>query len=200
MTHNVTLPTRYLTSRSTWPAIFPGRYLPRLPFLGLPATICGILAIATLVAPEWIDSILPNFRQRYLPIVSFVVALALLGSIWRLVKATVGLLFFGAAALALIYSVYGGTLKNFRIPGFSIPNFSQTSHTTTSVEAPTQKYLFPDKVFNPFTTGVSRSKLPPALPDEAYFPKQRTPEDGLGLNQTGGLNKLSRYVIGMLPR
>jgi hypothetical protein len=195
MTHNLSLPSRYSTSRTVWPTVFPSRFIPRLPSLGLTATMCGLIAIATILAPQWVDSILPNFRERYLPIVSIVVGLSLLGAFWRLIKATLGLLFFGAATLALIYTAYGASFKNFEFP-----KLNQTDRISTSVQTPTQRYLFPDSVLNSINQVPSRAKLPPALPDEAYFPKQRSPEGGGTINNTGGINSISRYVLGMLPR
>lgn len=195
MTHNVSLPTKYSASQWMRPTICPGHFLPRLPSLGLPATMCGLLAIATLIAPEWVDSIIPHFRERYLPVVSIIIALSLLGALWRLVKATVGLLFFGAAALALLYTVYGGTLK-----GFSLPNFISTPQTSALRQPPTQKVNGEHAFSNPVASILPRPKLPPALPDEAYFPKPKSADDVLGLEQFGGLNQISGYLRGLAPR
>lgn len=193
MTQNISLPTRYATSQWIRPSIFPGRILPFLPSLGFPAIICGALGIASVVAPQWVETIIPHFRERYLPVVSIVVALALLSFVWRLIKATVGMFFFGVAALALLYSFNGGSISHF-----SIPDFLKPSHYSVSSPSAQRPPFLPHSAYYPTSSILPKSKLPPALPDEAYFPRPKSQEESYGLGRVGATDQIAQQIRNLL--
>ena len=184
MTQKISLPTRYAGSGWMRPPMVRSSPFPFIPSLGFPAFLCGALGIAAVLAPEWIEGYIPHFRERYLPIVSLVIVFALLSSLWRLIKATVGALFFGVAALGLLYSFSsfsGGMLRTIPLPNFMRPShYSEYTHPTRQSGPDT---LSPTRSVN---TILPKSKLPPALPDEAYFPRPKTQTEGFSFERVPG--------------
>jgi hypothetical protein len=161
-------------------------YLPgfRNPFSGLITAGCGLCALAGLLAPVWVEQMLPGYRTTYAPLIALVVALALLRSVWRLLSSIVSLSFFAAAAVALIL-----TFKPHMLPNFSLPLSSPGTKIlpASTAEAPPRR-IEPTRVYR---------SLPPALPDEAYFPSRKadtTLAQGLPSVASSWLGELKNFM------
>lgn len=195
MTQKTAIPTQYSHSQWMRPSLMRTLPFPFIPSMGFPAIVCGALGIASVLAPEWVEGYIPHFRERYLPIVSIVIVVALLSSLWRLIKATAGTLFFGVAALGLLYSFHGGFTNNLT-HNLSLPNFLRSTHYSESTPAASSRAMTqPSHSINGSESAITpRNKLPPALPDEAYFPKARSNTEGIGFGGIRGGNSILERI------
>lgn len=146
--------------------------LPKLPLL--PTLICGVCAIVGWVAPSWLETMLPGYHTKYLPIILLIVCFALIRSVYRLIRSIVGILFFGAATLAIVLTIF---------PALSSYSPSSTLMARRSLSLP--NYIA-DWRSIPGRSSLAKAlpdsnreyrSLPSPLPDEAYFPKARSGSD-----------------------
>ena len=172
----------YIPSRPS-PAYFPRNpYLPRIPMFFGPAfgllntalLISGMIAIGSVVAPEAVERAIPGWRGEFGLLVIVGVALGLLRSVWRLFIPILGVAFWIVAVMC----IWKPNLA--ALPALPIPSLAQSQHVQAA----------------PVSSEVKvRSSLPPALPNEAYFPSQGGSFSGGNIG--GSIQRLiKRSVLG----
>ena len=143
----------------------PGLYAPSLfnPFRGLlggSLMIAGVIVIMNMLAPQLLESALPNWKLRYGGIIIAAVMLGFIRSIFRMFIPLAALGFWIFAMFALIHTSVPTSLALPKLPSFSAQT-APTQVVTRSTPTMTQPLH------------GSRS-----LPDSAYFPAQNSA--GLG--------------------
>jgi hypothetical protein len=150
------IPTYMFGIRSPY---YPMHRYPRVgPFsgglLGSALLMCGLVAIGNMFAPQAVEQLLPNWKAKFGVLIPLGVALGFARSVWRLIIPIFALTFWIVALFAVIQP---------NIPK-NVPSI-QAAFGDSSPQAITQ-HIAPS---NP----VMRPKAP-ALPDEAYFPPQKS--------------------------
>jgi len=141
--------------------------------LGTGLTLAGLIVIANMIAPQFVEQIIPHWRTQYGTLILVAVVLGFIRAIWRLVIPIAALGFWILAVFALTHSVMP---KSFTLPQAQQFLSESTQAAPTTVSAPSTKPIIGTK----------------ALPDAAFFPAQQN--QGLGaLSKVPGISAITKF-------
>lgn len=147
-----------------------GPFLPGLfgSSLGFGFTAAGLMIIAHMVAPQFLEQLVPGWQQRFGVLVAIAVVLGFLRSILRLFLPITSLAFWGIALYALMITTFPNAIS---LPS-SLPSLSASTRSAPSTPSAPSAPIAQQSV------APIRLHGTPALPDSAYFPN-RAPASSL---------------------
>jgi hypothetical protein len=122
---------------------------------------CGVMAILSWAAPDYLQTVLPGWREKWGLVLIIAVAYGFCRAVIRLMFRAAGVVFWSVAVACLLGTSLHALPESFKalhLPKFSIPLGSQEKTPEVSQAAK-----------SPRTAPLSGNRGAPALPDEAYF-------------------------------
>jgi len=87
--------------------------------LGSVVTLAGLIVIANMIAPQFVEQIIPHWRSQYGGLIMVAVVLGFVRAIWRLIIPIGALGFWMLAVFALTHSALPTSLALPKVPGVS---------------------------------------------------------------------------------